>query len=192
MGDDSGSGNYYFCQAQVKARLCTAPFNNPRWQTPNNLESKFSRVGDNYRSIDEVASALPHAEVKSFGRKSLHYIGTINPYQQAISIIGKTSSVFNQDNLIPCYGFRYGGSPSINTSHVEAAINENGIGLLSLRKVDSWSSLINGSRLSGHMVIVFAEEAAQELMCKNMNLTLMPLITSFLKMSASGYNKAPR
>lgn len=22
MGDDSGSGNYYFCQAQVKARLC--------------------------------------------------------------------------------------------------------------------------------------------------------------------------
>ncbi|WZZ19115.1 hypothetical protein YC2023_112204 [Brassica napus] len=145
MGDDSGSGNYYFCQAQVASALPHA-----------GLESSNLIVG-----------------VKSFGRKSLHYIGTINPYQQAISIIGKTSSVFNQDNLIPCYGFRY-------------------VSLLSLRKVDSWSSLINGSRLSGHVVIVFAEEAAQELMCKNMNLTLMPLITSFLKMSASGYNKAPR
>ncbi|KAH0913300.1 hypothetical protein HID58_036621, partial [Brassica napus] len=191
----------------------TAPFNNPRWQTPNNLESKFSRVGDNYRSIDEVASALPHAGlessnlivgVKSFGRKSLHYIGTINPYQQAISIIGKTSSVFNQDNLIPCYGFRYDlrskmtshfrERPSWNENHASTVlvIKTFDVSLLSLRKVDSWSSLINGSRLSGHVVIVFAEEAAQELMCKNMNLTLMPLITSFLKMSASGYNKAPR
>ncbi|KAF2563068.1 hypothetical protein F2Q70_00018395 [Brassica cretica] len=58
MGDDSGSGNYYFCQAQV----LHAPSNNPQ----NNLESKFSRVGDNYRSIkDEVASALPHAGLES-------------------------------------------------------------------------------------------------------------------------------
>ncbi|VYS48167.1 unnamed protein product [Arabidopsis thaliana] len=41
-----------------------------------------------------------------FGRKSLHYIGTTtNPYQQAISIIGKTLSVFDEDNLISCYGF---------------------------------------------------------------------------------------
>ncbi|WZZ36329.1 hypothetical protein YC2023_019730 [Brassica napus] len=59
-------------------------------------------------------------------------------------------------------------------------------------KLDSWSSLINRSRLSGHMVIVLAEEAGQELMCKSMNLTLTPLITSFLKMSASGYHKASR
>ncbi|WZZ36330.1 hypothetical protein YC2023_019731 [Brassica napus] len=39
-----------------------APSNNPQ----NNLESKFSRVGDNYRSIkDEVASTLPHAGLES-------------------------------------------------------------------------------------------------------------------------------
>ena len=50
---------------------------------------------------------------RSFGRKSLHYIGTTpNPYQQAISIIGKTLSVFDEDNLIPCYGFGDGNNTS--------------------------------------------------------------------------------
>lgn len=43
---------------------------------------------------------------RSFGRKSLHHIGNgHNPYEQAISIIGKTLSAFDEDNLIPCYGF---------------------------------------------------------------------------------------
>lgn len=43
---------------------------------------------------------------RSFGRKSLHHIGNgQNPYEQAISIIGKTLSAFDEDNLIPCYGF---------------------------------------------------------------------------------------
>jgi hypothetical protein len=42
----------------------------------------------------------------SFGRKSLHAIsGTPNPYEQAISIIGRTLSPFDDDNLIPCFGF---------------------------------------------------------------------------------------
>jgi len=42
----------------------------------------------------------------SFGRKSLHAInGNPNPYEQAISIIGRTLSPFDDDNLIPCFGF---------------------------------------------------------------------------------------
>ncbi|RZC07699.1 E3 ubiquitin-protein ligase RGLG3 [Glycine soja] len=42
----------------------------------------------------------------SFHRKSLHHIGNIpNPYEQAISIIGHTLSSFDEDNLIPCFGF---------------------------------------------------------------------------------------
>jgi hypothetical protein len=42
----------------------------------------------------------------SFNRKSLHHIGSgQNPYEQAISIIGKTLSTFDEDNLIPCFGF---------------------------------------------------------------------------------------
>lgn len=43
---------------------------------------------------------------KSFRRLSLHHIGsTPNPYEQAISILGKTLSMFDDDNLIPCFGF---------------------------------------------------------------------------------------
>jgi hypothetical protein len=36
----------------------------------------------------------------------LHHIGNdLNPYEHAISIIGKTLAKFDEDNLIPCYGF---------------------------------------------------------------------------------------
>ena len=42
----------------------------------------------------------------SFNHKSLHFTGnTPNPYEQAISIIGRTLSSFDEDNLIPCFGF---------------------------------------------------------------------------------------
>lgn len=43
---------------------------------------------------------------KSFSGRSLHHIGSgQNPYEQAITIIGKTLAAFDDDNLIPCYGF---------------------------------------------------------------------------------------
>ncbi|MQL68268.1 hypothetical protein Taro_000544 [Colocasia esculenta] len=42
----------------------------------------------------------------SFNGRSLHAIGnTPNPYEQAIAIIGKTLAPFDEDNLIPCFGF---------------------------------------------------------------------------------------
>lgn len=42
----------------------------------------------------------------SFNKRSLHAIGdTPNPYEKAISIIGKTLAPFDEDNLIPCFGF---------------------------------------------------------------------------------------
>ena len=50
---------------------------------------------------------------RSFNRKSLHHIGeSPNPYEQAISIIGKTLAAFDEDNMIPCFGFGDGTSQS--------------------------------------------------------------------------------
>ncbi|XP_057993086.1 E3 ubiquitin-protein ligase RGLG3-like [Hevea brasiliensis] len=42
----------------------------------------------------------------SFGKRCLHHIGDVsNPYEQVISIIGKTLAPFDKDNMIPCFGF---------------------------------------------------------------------------------------
>ncbi|KAF3440627.1 hypothetical protein FNV43_RR18911 [Rhamnella rubrinervis] len=85
-----------------------------------------THIADNFSSLDQVISALREAGLESsnlilgidftksnewtgkysFNRRSLHRIGsTPNPYEQAISIIGRTLSPFDEDNLIPCFGF---------------------------------------------------------------------------------------
>ncbi|XAR51931.1 hypothetical protein NMG60_11006738 [Bertholletia excelsa] len=90
------------------------------------LDRRYSRIADNYNSLEEVTEALARAGLessnlvvgidftksnewtgaRSFHRKSLHHIGNVlNPYEQAISIIGKTLAAFDEDNLIPCFGF---------------------------------------------------------------------------------------
>lgn len=57
-----------------------------------------------------------YAGAKSFKKKSLHRIGSgQNPYEQAISIIGKTLSSFDEDNLIPCFGFGDGKKKTKNS-----------------------------------------------------------------------------
>ncbi|TVU36967.1 hypothetical protein EJB05_18927 [Eragrostis curvula] len=104
-------------QAHVPSGSSKEKFNNKR-------QPKF--IPDNYSSVDEVTTALREAGLESsnlilgidftksnewsgrhsFGRKSLHAINGIpNPYEQAISIIGRTLSPFDDDNLIPCFGF---------------------------------------------------------------------------------------
>jgi len=53
-----------------------------------------------------LLNLMPLSGKHSFNRKSLHHIGNgPNPYEQAISIIGKTLAAFDEDNLIPCFGF---------------------------------------------------------------------------------------
>ncbi|KAK6930939.1 Copine, C-terminal [Dillenia turbinata] len=90
------------------------------------LDWRYSRIADNYTSLEQVTSALAQAGLessnlivgvdftksnewtgaRSFNHRSLHHIGSSqNPYEQAISIIGKTLSAFDEDNLIPCFGF---------------------------------------------------------------------------------------
>ncbi|KAL7232671.1 hypothetical protein ACSBR2_010643 [Camellia fascicularis] len=90
------------------------------------LDRRYSRIADNYNTLEEVTEALARAGLessnlivgidftksnewtgaRSFNRRSLHHIGDVsNPYEQAISIIGKTLTAFDEDNLIPCFGF---------------------------------------------------------------------------------------
>ncbi|CAI9763169.1 unnamed protein product [Fraxinus pennsylvanica] len=90
------------------------------------LDRRYSRIADNYNSLEEVTEALARAGLessnliigidftksnewtgkRSSNGRSLHHIGSgLNPYEQAISIIGKTLGAFDEDNLIPCFGF---------------------------------------------------------------------------------------
>ncbi|XP_058102013.1 E3 ubiquitin-protein ligase RGLG2-like [Magnolia sinica] len=91
-----------------------------------NVKARYLRISDNYNSLEQVTEALRHAGLESsnliigidftksnewtgkvsFNHRSLHHIGdSPNPYEQAISIIGRTLSTFDEDNLIPCFGF---------------------------------------------------------------------------------------
>uniref|UniRef100_A0A0D6QRG2 RING-type domain-containing protein n=1 Tax=Araucaria cunninghamii TaxID=56994 RepID=A0A0D6QRG2_ARACU len=90
------------------------------------LQRRYSRIADNYASLEQVTEALAGAGLessnlivgidftksnewtgaRSFNHRSLHHLGeSPNPYEQAISIIGRTLSAFDDDNLIPCFGF---------------------------------------------------------------------------------------
>ncbi|TXG46335.1 hypothetical protein EZV62_028164 [Acer yangbiense] len=89
-------------------------------------KTKYSFIPDNFKTLDQVTAALRESGLESsnlilgfdftksnewtgkvsFNNRSLHAIGdTSNPYEKAISIIGKTLAPFDDDNLIPCFGF---------------------------------------------------------------------------------------
>ncbi|XP_024318327.1 E3 ubiquitin-protein ligase RGLG2 isoform X2 [Brachypodium distachyon] len=88
--------------------------------------NRFAKFGDDYHTLEQVTDALAHAGLESsnlivgidftksnewsgkvsFHNRCLHALGDIpNPYEQAISIIGRTLARFDEDNLIPCFGF---------------------------------------------------------------------------------------
>ncbi|KAI3792507.1 hypothetical protein L2E82_06389 [Cichorium intybus] len=60
------------------------------------LERKYSKIDDNYYNLEQVTDALARAgwsPQMSFHRRSLHHIGVdMNPYEEAISITGRTLS----------------------------------------------------------------------------------------------------
>ncbi|XP_058763546.1 E3 ubiquitin-protein ligase RGLG4-like [Vicia villosa] len=87
---------------------------------------KYDFIPDNFTTLEQVIAALRKEGLESsnlilgidftksnewtgkvsFNNRSLHAIGeTPNPYEKAISIIGKTLAPFDDDNLIPCFGF---------------------------------------------------------------------------------------
>ncbi|RYG41322.1 hypothetical protein EON68_03205, partial [archaeon] len=94
---------------------------------PTKPASSFAAIRDQYETIEQVQAALRAAGLessqliigvdctksntwtgaKSFGGRCLHEISSArqNPYQEAISIIGRTLSAFDDDGLIPVFGF---------------------------------------------------------------------------------------
>ncbi|KAG2495451.1 hypothetical protein HYH03_006397 [Edaphochlamys debaryana] len=87
---------------------------------------KFRAIADKYQTLDQVTDALRRGGLESsnlivavdftksnewtgkvsFQGRSLHAIGDVaSPYEEAISVIGRTLSAFDDDGLIPCYGF---------------------------------------------------------------------------------------
>ncbi|XVE99021.1 hypothetical protein REPUB_Repub03eG0160700 [Reevesia pubescens] len=95
-------------------------------QRKQSAKQKYGFIPDNFSTIDQVTKALRDSGLESsnlivgidftksnewtgkasFNNRSLHAIGdTPNPYEKAISIIGKTIAPFDEDNMIPCFGF---------------------------------------------------------------------------------------
>ncbi|KAI4323291.1 hypothetical protein L6164_022909 [Bauhinia variegata] len=89
-------------------------------------KKKYALIPDQFSSLDQVTAALRKEGLESsnlivgidftksnewtgkisFNKRSLHAIGDVpNPYEKALSIIGKTLAPFDDDNLIPCFGF---------------------------------------------------------------------------------------
>eukprot|EP00262_Sarcandra_glabra_P006791 TRINITY_DN19350_c0_g1_i1.p1 TRINITY_DN19350_c0_g1~~TRINITY_DN19350_c0_g1_i1.p1 ORF type:complete len:392 (-),score=64.92 TRINITY_DN19350_c0_g1_i1:367-1542(-) len=128
--ESSSPNNYVY--KPVHSGSSMSPSMNPSSQNTQ----QPPHIADNFNSLDQVISALRDSGLESsnlilgidftksnewtgkysFNRRSLHAIGdTPNPYEQAISIIGRTLSPFDEDNLIPCFGF---GDASTHDQHV--------------------------------------------------------------------------
>ncbi|AAD30238.1 Similar to gi/3844599 F31D5.2 gene product from Caenorhabditis elegans cosmid gb/U28941 and contains PF/00097 Zinc (Ring) finger C3HC4 domain. ESTs gb/F19963 and gb/T42582 come from this gene [Arabidopsis thaliana] len=92
----------------------------------NATKKKYALIPDRFSSLDQVSKALREAGLESsnlilgvdftksnewtgktsFDGKCLHALGeTSNPYEKAIFVIGQTLAPFDEDNLIPCFGF---------------------------------------------------------------------------------------
>ncbi|KAJ6987469.1 E3 ubiquitin-protein ligase RGLG4-like [Populus alba x Populus x berolinensis] len=113
----------------IKQKYSFIPDSQPkgsRFEKRESIKQKYSFIPDNFSSLEQVTNALREAGLESsnlivgidftksnewtgkvsFNNRSLHVIGdTPNPYEKAISIIGSTMAPFDEDNLVPCFGF---------------------------------------------------------------------------------------
>ncbi|KAK9051586.1 hypothetical protein SSX86_028213 [Deinandra increscens subsp. villosa] len=110
-------------------RLSSSQLKGPNFGSSRSRKGSMNKYGyipDNYSSLEQVTKALRESGLESsnlilgidftksnewtgrvsFNNRCLHAIGdSPNPYEKAISIIGQTLAPFDDDNLIPCFGF---------------------------------------------------------------------------------------
>jgi len=106
---------------------CAGSASIKRNTTVRTKTTRFSKIADSFQTLEDVQQGLRDAGLessnlligidftksntwngkKTFANKCLHGIepGKLNPYQEVIAIIGETLSTFDDDNLIPVYGF---------------------------------------------------------------------------------------
>ena len=89
-------------------------------RSPKTLASSLKAAGvesSNLICAIDFTASNKTAGTEAFGGRSLHTLDHKggNPYEQALSIIGQTLSSFDDDNLIPAFGFRDQTSKSFGT-----------------------------------------------------------------------------
>lgn len=108
--------------------------------------SEFHAIKDKFTTVEEVSCAIKDAGLetsnliigidftasnewqgrKSFGGRSLHHVFNstrrLNPYQRVAQIISKTLEPFDEDNLIPAFGF----GDSETKDHSVFSFNQDG------------------------------------------------------------------
>ncbi|KAE8699103.1 E3 ubiquitin-protein ligase RGLG2 [Hibiscus syriacus] len=137
---------------------------------PANKQSakdKYGFIADNFSTLHQVTAALRDSGLESsnliigidftksnewtgqvsFNRRSLHALGdTPNPYEKAISIIGKTLAPFDDDNLIPCLGF---GDATTHDSQVFSFHSDHSSCHGFEEVLDCYKKIVPNLRLSG-------------------------------------------
>ncbi|KAL8268346.1 hypothetical protein R6Q59_002144 [Mikania micrantha] len=121
----STSTNRPLSRRETSSSYLKRPMSGPS-KSRKGSKNKYAYIPDNYSSLEQVTKALRESGLESsnlilgidftksnewtgkvsFNNRSLHAIGdSPNPYEKAISIIGETLAPFDDDNLIPCFGF---------------------------------------------------------------------------------------
>ncbi|KQJ98798.1 hypothetical protein BRADI_3g39190v3 [Brachypodium distachyon] len=143
--------------------------------------NRFAKFGDDYHTLEQVTDALAHAGLESsnlivgidftksnewsgkvsFHNRCLHALGDIpNPYEQAISIIGRTLARFDEDNLIPCFGF---GDATTHDQQVTRSV-DTGNGKLSTQECETIDAIVKASDYPLSIVLVGVGDGPWDMM----------------------------
>jgi len=115
---------WYFCGVILFFIILKKLNSRPVHKKPS---STFKKITNSYKTFEELQQGLKEAGLESsnlilgidytksnnwtgkrtFGGRSLHYItkGQTNPYQEVIKIMGKSLEAFDDDKMIPTFGF---------------------------------------------------------------------------------------